>query len=387
MKIAAIALTNLRRLMRDRIGLFFIFIFPIVIIVTIGAVFGEDAAPRIGLYAGGDGPLQDRLVSALEDIDGIDVVSFSDRAGLVSAVERGAAASGVVVPPGYDDTLRNGETAALVWVSPPGGFETLSLRSIVQGAVDEQSALVGAARFAQRHAGISFDQALRRASLAAMATPRVQTEVDFAQGDATPSEGGRFDTGAAQQLVLFMFLTSLSASAQLIRSRRLGVSRRMISTPTTVRTVLFGETVGRFGVAMVQGLFIVFASALLFGVAWGNPVGTGLIVVAFALVGTGAAMLFGALFENDEQASAVGTFAGLGLAALGGCMVPSEVFSDTMQRISHITPHAWALDGLFDLIVDSAGVNAIVPELAVLAAFAAVLLGSATLLLRRTMTG
>ena len=90
-----------------------------------------------------------------------------------------------------------------------------------------------------------------------------------------------------------MFLTSMTAASQLILTRQLGVSRRMLSTPTPVRSILIGELLGRFAIAMVQGLFIVLVSSLVFGVSWGDPAVRRRVIVLFALVGTGAAMTVG----------------------------------------------------------------------------------------------
>lgn len=43
---------------------------------------------------------------------------------------------------------------------------------------------------------------------------------------------GRFSVGAARQLVLFVFLTAPAGSAAPLQSRQLGVTRRVLSTPT-----------------------------------------------------------------------------------------------------------------------------------------------------------
>ena len=387
MKALAIAGTNVRRLIRDRTGLFFLFVFPLIIIVTLGAVFGGTSVPKMGLFQADRAPMASELARRLRNMEAMEVVSYPSREALIQAVERGQAEAGVSIPAGYEATLRSGGTAEVSFVSRPASFAAESVRSAVDRAVAEQSALVRAARFTQRESGGDFDSNLSLAMTVARQTPEVRTSLSYAQTGAVVSEEGRFESGAATQLVLFMFLTSLSAAAQLIVSRQLGVSRRMASTPTTVRTILAGETLGRFGVAMLQGLFIVAASALIFGVRWGDPVGTAAIVVLFALVGTGAAMLFGSVFRNDQQATALGTFLGLALAALGGCMVPLEEFSPTMQRIAHLIPHAWAVEGLFDLIFNRAGVSDILPQLAALAGFAIALLGLATWRLRRAIVG
>ena len=96
-------------------------------------------------------------------------------------------------------------------------------------------------------------------------------------------------------------------------------------------------------------------------------------------------MLAGAVLKNEQQAGALVPF-GLALAALGGSMVPLEVFPDTMRAISRATPHSWANEAFDQLIRDGAGLGEILPSLAALALFAAVLLGAGSYFLRRTLT-
>ena len=97
-------------------------------------------------------------------------------------------------------------------------------------------------------------------------------------------------------------------------------------------------------------------------------------------------MLVGSIVDNDQQAGSFGIFAALGVAAIGGCMVPLEFFPDTMQTVAHFTPHAWGLDGFAELVRRDRTIADILPELAVLALFAAGLLGLALWQLRRTLT-
>ena len=197
---------------------------------------------------------------------------------------------------------------------------------------------------------------------------------------------GRFDLGASSQLILFVFLTALAGSAALILSRQLGISRRMLATPTATGTIVIGEGTGRWAVAMVQGIYIILATFLIFRVNWGDPLGALAILVTFSAVGAGAGMLMGAVFSNDAQASGIGIVLSLGLAALGGCMLPVELFSPTMQKVAHITPHAWALDGFAELVRRDGTVVDILPELGILAVYATVLLLLAAWRLRIALT-
>jgi ABC-2 type transport system permease protein len=201
-----------------------------------------------------------------------------------------------------------------------------------------------------------------------------------------PAGTGAFAPGAQSQLVLFMFLTSMTAATQLILTRQLGVSRRMLASPIRVRTILVGETLGRFGVAMVQGLFIVLLSAVIFGVGWGNPLAAGMMVVLFALVGTGAAMVIGVFSNNADQAGALGVMAGMLLGALGGAMVPLEIFPEPAHTIAYVTPHAWAIQGLREVALRDGTIGDVAVELAMLGLFAAGLMALGTWRFRRILT-
>lgn len=73
---------------------------------------------------------------------------------------------------------------------------------------------------------------------------------------------------------------------------------------------------------------------------------------------------------------------GMGLGALGGCMIPLEVFSPPMKHIAHITPQAWGNDAFTKLGGDGASILSILAQLGILAAYAVVLLALATWRLR-----
>lgn len=383
-KAFAIAGVNLRRLLRDKTGAFFIFVFPFLIILALGAAFGSGFMPTLGVVVpAGTGPLGQDLRDRFEATEDLNIRAFSDAAELRSAVEKGDVEGGLVIPDGYDDRIRAGETLPLTYLAHPGGSGT-ELQIVVNGVVDEQSVVVRAARFTVAEGtAAGFDEAMAEAEALETRVPTVDVTSRTAGGD---DQIGTFQAGAAQELILFVFLTSLSASAMLIETRRSGVTRRMLASPTSVRTILVGETLGRYAIALMQGLLIVAGTVLLFRVDWGNPLTTALVVVLFSLVATGAAMLMGSVLQNAAQAGAMGVFLGLVLAAIGGCMVPLEIFPPVMYRIAHLFPHAWAIEALNGSIATGAGPADVATELAVLAAYAFSLLGIATILLRRSIT-
>ncbi len=389
MKALAIAGSNLRRFTRDRANVFFVLILPMLLILVLGSVFGRGFDLRVGLMAPGTGDLATAMVEALEAHEAFVVYRHDDRDTVIRAVERGELEAGLIIPAGYDETIRAGDAVEIDFIARPGQ-DSLSIRRTIDAILAEQMALPRIAAFVSGESAVSYDQALAQAAAVTDEVGGVQVATTVAgEPSVRRASWGQFDLGAQQQLMLFMFLTSLAGSAALVQTRRLGIARRMFATPTPVRTILLGEGLGRFAVALVQGVYIMLGTMLIFGVRWGDPFSAILIVVAFGLVGSGAAMLMGALFSNDQQAAPVGVFLGLGTAALGGCMLPlyvMELFAPGVWIAAHITPHAWALEAFEALVRDDGGIGDVLPFLGILLGYAAAFYALAIWRLRAVLT-
>lgn len=386
MKVLVIAGTELRRLLRWRANVFFLFVLPMLIILLLGAAFGGADKARIGVLGGGGGPLAEAFVTDLRAQPSTDVRSYSSAGSLQRAVARGEVDAGIEIPAGYDALLARGTHVSLGWFGRPNSVAQ-QLRATVESVAADQARLLIPAQLLVRKEHITLVRALARVEAVAGKAPPLQVRV--AKPDGTSYAGtttGRFESGASTQLLLFIFLNSLNAAAWLIETRRLGIARRMLSTPTSLPTIIAGQLLGRLAVALVQALLIILGTLLLFGVDWGNPVGTAAVVVAFSLVGTGAAVLLASLFSTEQQAGPVALLLGLGLAALGGSMAPLEVFPHTARTIAHFTPHAWANDAFSKLLDHHGGLGSVLPQVGVLLGYAAVLLTIATWRLRRMLT-
>lgn len=384
-KAVAIGLNNLRRQFRVRTNLFFTFVFPMLLILVVGATFGGSTNPRLGVVISGSGPLEADLVTQLTHTPHLHVVHVGSRSTLLTQVARGQLVAGLAIPADYDASVSRGEPVQLSYVARLDQ-SSQQLSQTVQGAVGEQATLLGAARFAlSQGAAPTFAAGLAAARAAAPRIPVVAVSQTVAGKARFSASLEQFDESAWTVLILFLFLTSLTGAVALIETRRLGVSRRMLSTPTRAGQIITGEALGRMFIGLIQAAVIILGSALLFGVKWGQPVGVAVVVVLFVLVAAGAGIFLGTLFRNEQQAMGISLLLGLGLAALGGCMVPLEVFSPAMKRIAHLTPHAWANDAFAKLASHGASVTDLGRQLAILAGYAVALLMLATWRLRRVL--
>jgi ABC-2 type transport system permease protein len=369
--VAAIVATALRRVARDRLGLFFIVVLPFVIILLFGAGGGQDGSLPVGVVADEEAATS-AVLAALEAEDALALRRYDDADALTRAVRRDELVGGLLLDsPGADDP---GTGVRVRWFANPGAEAALAARVAVDGAVAQVDARLTAQRLAVDELGLSAEEA-RDAAAQVDGTPLLDVEEDPIAREAF-SFG--VDEAAQHNLVLFVFITSLTGGAALIESRRLGTAQRMLAAPVTAGTVLLGEAAARFAIALGQALIVLAGASLLFGARWGDPLAVGAIVAMFCLCGTGAAMLFGATLTNVDQATAIAAPLGIGLGMLGGALWPLEIVPPFMQSVGRAVPHSWAIDGLREVGTHGGSLGDVLPQLAVLAGFAAVLLAVAT---------
>jgi ABC-2 type transport system permease protein len=385
-KAIELARASVLRQVRDRGDLFIVFVLPVLVIAALGLQFGGDGPARLGVVAPTGDPAATELINALKaDDTELDVRSVADEPTLQAQVERGELQAGVVIPDAFGPTLRAGDPIVVHYLA--GGIGASALRAPVEAAVARLDAIVIAARVAAEEGAGSFDEAAAAAREALATVPEVAVDVSIV-GEPAPLAGfSRFTFGASTQLVMFMFLTSLIAAARLVGTRQLGVSRRMLAGPTTVATIVAGESMGRCAIALLQAVYIVLVAALVFGVSWGDPIAACAVIALFMLVSAGAAMLIGAVAGSPDQAGSIGLFVGLTLGALGGCMIPIQLMPEAMQSVARLLPHSWAVLGLQSLMRDPAtGMAGIAPNLAALAIYGVATMGLAAWRFRRAIT-
>ncbi len=379
--VLAIAGVELRRFFRDRSNIFFVFVFPLLLVVLIGSQFGGDGPSGRVAVVGPDGELSSQVMAELraENIE----VEVGDAAGVRDDLARGRAEVGLFLS-AEDQTAFHAGRPVDVEVVASSQASAQAVLEQVRTAV-KRVATTRAQTVALTGAGLSVDEAKRALSQAETAdAPRV--EVTDSNKFARVFSGlGQLDLGASSQLLLFVFLSSLAGASSLILSRRQGVLRRTLAAPVSMRQALVGQALGRFTLAMVQGLYLVLGTALLFNVNWGSWPATLSVLSVFALVSAAAAMVIGSMMDNDGAAVGIGIGAGMILAALGGCMVPMEFFPPTMRTVAHFTPHAWAYDAFAEIQRHDGHVLDVLPQLGVLTAMAIALLALGTWLLRRSL--
>ena len=381
-----IAGTELRRFVRDRSNIFFVLIFPLLLVLVLGLQFGAgDGGGRVVL-AGADGQLRTELTQQLEQT-GTEVEVAGDAADMRDDIARERADVGLFIDAAAEDAFATGEPAEVEMIATSGGRAPVVQQHVgtaleaLSGPRAEQAALTDAGVDAEQ-----ADAALERAREAVGSVQLRMVDVEVDDELAQEFGGlGQFDLGAGSMLLLFVFLSALTSAVALIESRRLGVQARVASAPVSAASAIGGQVLGRWVIAMVQGGYIMVASMLLFDVDFGN-IGAALVLIGvFAAVAAGGAMLLGSLMDGENAAVGVSIGVGLVLAALGGLMFPLDLFPDHLYTVALFTPHAWGYEAFAELQRHGGGLVEILGELGVLAGMAAVLIVAGAVALRRAV--
>lgn len=385
MRVLDVAATALRRLLRDRTSVFFLVLLPVLVIVIIGVTVRGQRPFRTGVVSGTASAEGRRITAALAASSAVELHSFDDLEAARTALRRSELDTIVVVPADADATIEAGRTVQVDVLGEQTDATSRAAAQAVSAVISDHAAALAAAR--ARATVVRGNLARQLAAVAAVAqhTPPVEVRGRVVDAKSGILPGG-FSYSTPTMLVLFVFITSIAGSAAMIESRRLGIHDRMLAGPVTPWTIVAGETLSYLLTAMLQSAIIVGVGALAFGVSWGDPVAAAALVAMWALVGTGAGVLAGALFRTPEQATAIGITGGMVAGMLGGCMWPLEIVGRTMRTVGHVTPQAWAVDGWVEILSRGGGITDIGRQLTVLAGFAAVLLTIAAFRLRARLT-
>ncbi len=383
--VLAITRTELARLVRDRTSLFFIVVLPIVIIIIIGATIGaQPDHVSVGVLDLDNTTASHHLTEAFGAGDVLVVQPYESLDLLQADIRIQNVVGGIVIPAGYEAAVAGGDGASITMYADQTQSASSTLRTVANNVIDREGGEIAAAAFATRVVG--GDLATNRAKAVAVgATLKVVgVQVDTV-GRQTLQMTNKYEYTAPSNLVLFVFVNSLTGGGALVESRRLGVTRRMLAAPITAGTIVLGAGFVRLLVALLQSALILGVGALAFGVHWGDPLAAGALVLSFALLSTGAGLLIGSLAKSPEQVQSIGIPVAIGMAMLGGCMWPLEVVPATVRTAGHLTPHAWAMDGWINVIFEDKGISAIAPDLLVLGAVGVVLIGLSIFTLRRSL--
>lgn len=150
---------------------------------------------------------------------------------------------------------------------------------------------------------------------------------------------------------------------------------RLIAAPLHPMELFLGKLLGRMAQPALQAVMILLAGNLLFGVSLGDyPAALLPVVACFAFFCGTIGILFGTIFSTEQQISSLGILFTMLMTAMGGCWWPIEVVPDFFKTIMMCFPTHWALQGFHDVMAFGKSFAGVFPECLLLTLLSAILL-------------
>ena len=374
-QVIALALKDLRLMPRNRGGMFFTFVWPVLVTVLFGIMFGgqddgEQGKVRIAIVDNDNTDGSRAFLKKLEESFELSPMTLTDAE---NAVRKGQRTGFIVVKPGFGDASNRmfyGTPKEIeVGVDPARQAEAGMIEGLLMkhAATDMQKMFTdskASTAMVEKALGDMKDQPADQVAPVQrflgelktfMGTPQSQGPPGAAQGEWQPLkitkkdvarvwDGPRnpFDITFPQGVIWGLIGCAMSFGISLVTERTHGTLVRLRMAPLTNVQILAGKALSCF-------ISILFVELMLLGVAMAfgvRPTSYAMLALAglsAAICFVGFMMLVASLGKTEQTASGAAWAMLMPLSMIGGAMVPTFIMPAWIQSISFISPIRWTM--------------------------------------------
>jgi len=417
--VLALALKDLRLLARNRAALFFALVWPLIVAVLFGVVFGGGGGatgkPRVAVvdldrsagsaeFASGIGGIKELEVDALDEAPARDLV------------RQGKRVAAIVIPKGYGEASKrvfHGEAPKVdLLIDPSRKAEQAMVSGMLQQIAGERfgKQLTDPAQskewIATARADLAQEPEEQRASVGDFLTslermqaqqpapapegstsgaggwrPLTVTTTAVTRANAGPPSG--FAITFPQGLLWALVGCLMSFAASMVSERTSGTYLRLRASPMSALELLLGKGLACFLAMLTLATLLLGLAFAVFGVRTPTP---GLLLAAVlmsAFAFTGIMMLIASVGKTVQAVSGAGWALMMPLMLLGGGMMPTFVMPAWMQSVGVVSPVRWAIRSVEGALWRGFSLDEMAPGLGVLAAVGTLALAAGVWRFRR----
>ncbi|MEM3670892.1 MAG: ABC transporter permease [Thermoprotei archaeon] len=345
-----------REYLRNRVGLFFALIFPIILILLFGAIFSTSGGGAVPLHVQDldSGPLGPAFVQALNKTGAVNVVEVSSSANMSQYMLSHSYSEGLVIPSGFSTSIEDGRPVNVTLYTDPADSSTGIVVGVVQGVVSQFNLRIA----------------------------RVSPSIGY-EDRPVNSQAPKYIDFLVPGLIGFSILTSpmfslVNISAEYKKSK---FFKQLSLTPLTKGEWLTSKILWYVSLSALS-----FVLMVLFGVGvFGADVRLSLLIVPAIVLGpllfVSLGMLVGTVTKTQESAGVVGNIITFPMMFLSGTFFPLSIMPTYLQDLAHVFPLFYVVQELNDVMVYNNPTQA-VQDLVVLLALSVVLFVAAVRLFK-----
>ena len=344
---------DVKRLFRDKVGIFFVFIFPLIFLVIFGSIFNgnDDVSFRIALLNESKTQFASQFVKEIKDNK---VLKVDDEISTIEAAKekmnRGQLEATIILPTDFGvqqegKQFPSGQARVLYDQSNEQAGQTLS--SVMSDVFKE------------------INQKL------------VPTETPFsAKAESTATKGlTRFDYTFSGILGFTLLSLGIFGPTTVFpRLKQKGVLRRYHTTTLKVWQYFTGNVISNGIIGMIAVAFMFTAALLFFDL---NMRGSYFTLASVVLLGTtmlfGIGLSLGGWAKNENQAAQMAHLVTLAMMFLSGVFFPTFLMPEILQNITKFIPLTPIIDSVRLIITENASFADLAPQFAVMAVWTVVI--------------
>ncbi len=339
-----------RNYMRSTTAIFFVFIFPLILMLLFGSIFSGSSTSAVPLYVqnlDSSGNMSNTFIDTLNSTHFVDITMIPDNVNIRTYISQHSISAALLIPANFTSSYLQGNHVDLVYYNNPA----VSTSSVAQQAISVTVQLFNS-HFAHQNQTIAL--------LSSSVTTHAANYIDF----------------LIPGLIGLVILTSPMFSMTYIVSsyKKDKIFRQLSLTPLTRSEWFLSKFIWYLIISAISAIMIIAVGVLLFH----SSLSLSLYMIPFLVIGvfmfTSLGILAGSISRSEESASVVGNIITFPMMFLSGTFFPIEIMPGWLQSVAHVLPLFYIIDGLNSVTIYSNFSSATL-DLVVSIAVAAVIFG------------
>jgi ABC-2 type transport system permease protein len=332
--------------LREREVLFWMFIFPIALMLILGFIFGSSGDMRleVGVVDLDDSQVSRAIVQALESIDAIVVTEGSEEEER-SALKDDDRSAVIIIDEGFGDNVMHGESGEITMIVNQSDVNTAQIASgTLRGIIDE------------------IGQGMSNA-------PEMIAINEEEESDVEDFEYVDFMVPGVLAIVI-MFGGIMGYSDEVAVRREKGILRRVKVSPISLPTFLGAGMTIVVIVALIQAVILLILGVLVFSIKInGNYFYMAVVVIIGAMSFVALGFMISSLAKNSKSATLAANAVAMPMMFLSGIFFSIEWVPAAIGVIARMMPLYYFGEALREVMINGANLADVWVDLVVLIGF------------------
>ena len=314
-----------RNYMRSTTAIFFVFIFPLILMLIFGSIFSGNSSSSVPLYVQNldtSGNLSTNFISALNSTQIVSIHMIPANVNIETYISQHSISAALLIPANFSSTLAGSKFSqhvSLTYYNNP---------SVSTSAVAQQA--------------ISFAVQLFNNNF------QVPNQLVSVSSASVSTHATQYIDYLIPGLIGLVILTSPMFSMTFIVSsyKKDKIFRQLSLTPLTKSEWFLAKFIWYLIISALSAVEIIALGVFVFH----STLSLSMLMIPFLVIGvfmfTSLGILAGSVSKSEESASVIGNIITFPMMFLSGTFFPISIMPSWLQTFAHVLPLYYIIDGL-----------------------------------------